>query len=488
MPAADVHRRSANESSQEKTMNRALFALALMIPAFAWAAPADLIRGLPPGGTWNQEVRKVIGALYDTNGNGLLDTDAEIDAVECGIWKAVDEGVRRDWRGSSVVSVYGFTAGAFWSGGELGIPEAERDHARAAMERCGIQPAEGAPSGNNAVSLQGPAPLFSATGRDISAEIKAIPATDTTAWGTAAGKAFLAAYDANHSGGIELNEELGSVPCETWSALDAGTSAGWSGTGLRVIYGFDDGLIWVGDTFGIDARLRSAAVIATAACGIGDPITEPGPLIQGLPDGGQDPWDAFVRRAVLQAHDADKSGAIDREGELSAIACSTWKSMDDGVRAGWNSGIRQVYGLAPDLTWVGQAVGIDESLRAQSDAAAARCGLLGPGEDGAIIGTGAVIDGIHRASAAEEFDAAVATVLLQNYDADGSGAINTAKEVKQIPCAVWGTLDQEVQAAWGGTGVRTIYGFGKQYIWVGYALGFDEKVRKKADAAMAKCE
>ena len=69
-------------------MNRALFALATLIPAFAWAAPADLIRGLPPGGTWNQEVRKVVGALYDTNGNGLLDTDAEIDAVDCGIWKA----------------------------------------------------------------------------------------------------------------------------------------------------------------------------------------------------------------------------------------------------------------------------------------------------------------------------------------------------------------------------------------------------------------
>lgn len=480
-------------------MNRALFALATMIPAFAWAAPADLIRGLPPGGTWNQEVRKVVGALYDTNGNGLLDTDAEIDAVECGIWKAVDEGVRRDWRGSSVLSVYGFTAGAFWSGGELGIPEAERDHARAAMERCGIQPAEGAPSGNTTVAPGGTAPGLSATGRDISAEIKAIPAADTTAWGAMAGKAFLAAYDANQNGGIELNEELGAVPCETWRALDAGTAAGWGGTGVRVIYGFDDGLIWVGDTFGIDAKLRSAAVIATAACGVGEPITEPATLIQGLPDGGQDPWDAFVRRAVLQAHDADKSGAIDREGELSAISCATWKAMDEGVRAGWTSGIRQVYGLAPELTWVGQAVGLDEGLRAQSDAAAARCGLIGPGEDSAMMGalgalsglssgTAGVVDGLKMASRAPDFDAAAAEVLVAAYDSDGSGSINTTKEVKQIPCAVWGTLDQEVQAAWSGTGVRTIYGFSKKFIWVGYALGFDEKVRKKADAAMAKCE
>lgn len=478
-------------------MNRALFALATMIPAFAWAAPADLIRGLPPGVTWNQEVRKVVGALYDTNGNGLLDTDAEIDAVDCGIWKAVDEGVRRDWRGSSVISVYGFTPGAFWSGGELGVPEAERDHARAAMERCGIQPAEGAPSSNTTVAPGGTAPGLSATGRDISAEINAIPATDTSAWGAAAGKVFLAAYDANQSGTIELNEELGAVPCETWRALDAGTAAGWGGTGVRVIYGFDEDLIWVGDIFGIDARLRSAAVIATAACGVGEPITEPATLIQRLPDGGQDPWDAFVRRAVLQAHDADQSGAIDREGELASISCATWRSMDEGVRAGWNSGIRQVYGLAPELIWVGHAVGLDESLRPQADLAAARCGLAGPGEDASLMGpfegltgsgTGAVVDAIHRASRAPDFAVAVAETLVAAYDIDSSGSINTSKEVKQIPCAVWSTLDQEVRTNGGAAGVRALYGFAKRLIWSGYALGFDEKVRKTTDAAIAKCE
>ncbi|HMV66215.1 MAG TPA: hypothetical protein PKA64_05150, partial [Myxococcota bacterium] len=117
----------------------ALPLLAVLVAASpAWAAPVDIIRGVPAGGSWNQEIKKVMVSMFDTNGSGLLDSEAELKEVGCDIWRAIDEGVRRDWRGASVASVYGFAEGQFWSGGELGVAEAVRAPARAIMEGCGI--------------------------------------------------------------------------------------------------------------------------------------------------------------------------------------------------------------------------------------------------------------------------------------------------------------------------------------------------------------
>ena len=88
---------------------------------------------------------------------------------------------------------------------------------------------------------------------------------------------------------------------------------------------------------------------------------------------------------------------------------------------------------------------------------------------------------------ADDWDNTVTMALVAAFDRDGSMAIDSSKELKAIGCSVWQAIDAGVQAAWDGTGVRCIYGFGKGYGWVGYALGIDEKLRKSADKAMAKC-
>lgn len=90
-------------------------------------------------------------------------------------------------------------------------------------------------------------------------------------------------------------------------------------------------------------------------------------------------------------------------------------------------------------------------------------------------------------SSSDDWDALVEQTMLAAFDSNGSGDIDSNKELKLISCDVWTAIDEGVQAAWTGSGARAIYGFAKGYGWVGSVFGFNEKLRKSADKAMAKC-
>lgn len=90
-------------------------------------------------------------------------------------------------------------------------------------------------------------------------------------------------------------------------------------------------------------------------------------------------------------------------------------------------------------------------------------------------------------SSADDWDETVTQAMLAAYDTNSSGDIESKKELKLITCDTWRAIDEGVQAAWTGSGARAIYGFAKGYGWVGYAWGFNEKLRKSADKAMAAC-
>ena len=95
-----------------------------------------------------------------------------------------------------------------------------------------------------------------------------------------------------------------------------------------------------------------------------------------------------------------------------------------------------------------------------------------------------VIEAARGDSRAVEYDGAVLTEIVAAYDRDGNGTINKASELQAIPCTVWRALDDSVRAGWAGTPLRTVYGFNRNnrdLIWVGSALGVDEKLRRAAD-------
>ncbi len=92
-----------------------------------------------------------------------------------------------------------------------------------------------------------------------------------------------------------------------------------------------------------------------------------------------------------------------------------------------------------------------------------------------------------ESSKTDGWDNRVMAEMLASFDANGSGAINNKKELEAVNCASWLAIDKGVRDGWDGTGLRTIYGFDKNLIYVGYALGVDAKLRKKADKAILAC-
>ena len=88
----------------------------------------------------------------------------------------------------------------------------------------------------------------------------------------------------------------------------------------------------------------------------------------------------------------------------------------------------------------------------------------------------------------DAWDRSVTPMLIGAYDKDKSTKIDSVDEVASIPCDVLSTMDRAIKSGRGGaSALRTTYGFPGGYIWVGYALGFDEKIRQDADARLANC-
>ena len=87
----------------------------------------------------------------------------------------------------------------------------------------------------------------------------------------------------------------------------------------------------------------------------------------------------------------------------------------------------------------------------------------------------------------DDWDAVVCRAMLDAYDADGSGELDSEAELVAIPCKVWRAIDSGVKSAWSGTGARAIYGFAAGYGWVGGSFGFSESLRASADKSMQTC-
>lgn len=212
-------------------------------------------------------------------------------------------------------------------------------------------------------------------------------------WDSAVKPLMVSGFDGNGSGEIDTADEVAKVDCATWAALDAGVKEKWE-YGLRTIYGFHKDYAWIGNAVGFSESVRPQADTALAGC-LGEPASfdgvavapvapvVPAPtggidaVIRAFPDGGSSEWDEKVKGVVLASYDADHSGAVNTAAEVASIPCATWKAMDDGVKSKYTYGIRSIYGFEAGYSWIGYAVGIDESMRTVADAALVGCGCGG---------------------------------------------------------------------------------------------------------------
>jgi hypothetical protein len=235
--------------------------------------PADAaaeIASLPPGGAWTREVARIL-LRHDADRSGALDQGAEVRAVSCSVWQAIDAGVRRDWRGHGVLPMYGFAPGQLYVGDALGVHASQAETARQAIEACGTVPAvtqppsaPAVPSTNNLI----PPPASIATAIDSLSD------GGSDAWDQAVRRLLIATYDRDHDDILGVDETR-ALPCPVWQAINRGVRSGWDDD-VGIVYGFRDGLIWIGGALGLQDDARRAADEAVNLCLGAPPI--PGTL------------------------------------------------------------------------------------------------------------------------------------------------------------------------------------------------------------------
>ena len=101
---------------------------------------ASKIRGLSEEGgsdAWDAAVKPIMTAAYDSNGSGTIDSSAEVSAISCPTWKALDDGVNVKW-GYGIRTIYGLKDGYSWIGYAVGFSESIRSSADSAAAGCGL--------------------------------------------------------------------------------------------------------------------------------------------------------------------------------------------------------------------------------------------------------------------------------------------------------------------------------------------------------------
>jgi hypothetical protein len=222
-------------------------------------------------------------------------------------------------------------------------------------------------------------------------------------------------------------------------------------------------------------------------------------MILSLSGGGSSEWDDQVESIMVSAFDTNGSGDLDTNSEVSSVTCQVWSAMDSGMRAGgqYSSSILTVYGFDPSLMWIGSAVGFSESKRSQAFSSGSAClgygePILGGGSNSNSLGGGSTTGAAGSimslsGGGSSEWDARVKSILLSNFDSNGSGSLDTGSEISSVSCDVWVAMDRSLKA--GGeysTSVLNVYGF-NYGAWMGDLLGFSSSYRSEAFSIANAC-
>ena len=85
------------------------------------------------------------------------------------------------------------------------------------------------------------------------------------------------------------------------------------------------------------------------------------------------------------------------------------------------------------------------------------------------------------------WEEATRAILLDSFDGDNSGTIDTEAEIQAVPCRVLEMLDDAVTSAWNEPFDR-VYGLRDEGAFGGHVLGFDAKIRQTLWRRLQVCE
>lgn len=477
--------------------------------------PDELVRQLA--------ARTLLVGSFDLDRSGAIDAAREVDAIPCDVWVALNG----TFQGGLAQFGFADPAGAYSGNMVFGISESVRAPASRRAEAClsGTAPA---PT-TNVGSAAAPRPVVLPTevsafaSMDAAAEIVARAGkrvAGSAEWATEVRRGLVPRYDADSSGRIDRRMEVASVPCAVWQAI-ASTHA----TMLQAL-GFVNGGSYMGDRIGIDAGVRVDARARIEACAtlaqpsvtrrMRTPTSVGGPV--AVTTGGYSPVDAiaglrslpedekrFAARTLLMAfYDGDHSGYLDTGRELDAIPCQVW-----GVLADVFPRFAEEYGFVAGPGGVRQpfrgniAFNIAEHLAeptsrrvtacrdgvtpppTRSETPAAREDLRLPASLVQFIDMTTAVRIAHQTQRVEPGSAAWAaiihSVLLEEYDLDGSGMLDATDEIGAVPCVVWHT----VRATFGSS--LTALGFGGTNRYVGDRIGIAATQREEVTRRLQTC-
>lgn len=423
---------------------------------------------------WDETVRVALLEAFDADTSGTLDTVAEVEAIPCSTWSAMDKPIRRGWR-AGVHVVYGFAPGNLWSGQLLGFSEAVRAPAAARIAAC-VQ------TGGEEVD------------RDLLERLQGVPDPASASWEAVVRGLLTERYDGDGDGALDQAEELDAVGCEVWRALERRVRTVWP-DGFFVTYGFDPAEVWLGASLGIADAGREAAARRLEACELAPPRPphapdEMGRALRALAEPGSEAWERGASAALVARYDQDRSRFVDTPSEALSLPCDTWEAIDEGIRASWKGGAYRILGFDPETSWAGWRMGFGEGAREEGARQLRACGLAD--ESGFAITRSAADVATIEAMAlipspgSSAWDDEVKALLLTAYDRDGSGTLDLSRELRAVGCPVWTAVDEAVRTAW-EDGLLFTYGFEADARWVGGALGLDEGLRDEARAQIGAC-
>lgn len=319
--------------------------------------------------------------------------------------------------------------------------------------------------------------------------IAVLPAGGSAEWDAAVRQLLIARHDADGSRALDRRDEIDAVACPTWGAVDRGVRRRWA-AGFWTTYGVGGGM-WLGPLLGLEGDVRLDVGRALARCGLA--ITGTALPAEGLagellvvPEPASDAWDEVVAARLVAAFDTDADGRV-AGAELEGVPCDVLRVVDAAARVTWGSGFLEVYGVL-EATWVADRLGFAAQRDDALGTRATTCDVEPePFARGVVRGSDRAAR-VHAVpgGGGETWDRAVRSLLVDWYDADRTGAVDTDAEVASVACDVWWALDEAVRRRY-PSGLYLTYGVAPGWFWIGGALGLDETQRGAVAAAGEAC-